>query len=184
MEFSVKIEDLKNRDLTLTQFVYLWGLYNQVKIKYLDIQQEGLNNLVDRLFITKNGDDYILLQNGLDLFEPTNGLFNDFIKLFPTRVSNTNGESRVLSPASADSISGKKIRSKFYRVTKNNGEFQKHVIRCLESELNLRKKEGNIYYMRNAETWLNKATWEDYEYLLEQPKKEEIKGFKSSEIRL
>jgi hypothetical protein len=184
MEVTINIEHLKSIGLTLSQYIYLWSLYSQVKVKYLEISKEGLDNLIDRFYLTKNGEEYVLLENGLELFEPSNGLFEDFIKLFPTRVTNTNGESRVLSPVSVNSMSGKKMKAKFYRITGNKGEFQKHVIRCLENELNLRKKEGSLYYMRNVETWLNKATWEDYEYLLEQPKKEESKGFKSSEIRL
>jgi hypothetical protein len=124
------------------------------------------------------------LENGITVFEPSGGLFEEFIKLFPTRVSNMNGESRVLSPASMKSVVGTKMKSKFYRITKNREEFQKHVIKCLECELNLRKKEGSLYWMRNMEAWLNKATWEDYEYLLEKPIKKESEGFKVNEIRL
>lgn len=183
MELRITIEELKNKGLSLTQYIFIWGLYNQVKVKYLDMQEEGLSDLIHRLYITKNGEEYILLENSMELFEPTTGLFEEFIKLFPTRVANISGQSRVLSPASIDSIVGKKMKSKFYRITKNNREFQKHVIRCLECELNLRKKEGSLFYMRNVEAWLNKATWEDYEYLLEKPKEENIVS-KVNEIRL
>jgi hypothetical protein len=183
MELRISINDLKNMGLTLTQYVFLWGLYNQAKIKYLEISQEGLDSLIERLYLAKNGNEYVLLENAIEVFEPHKGLFNDFLNLFPTRVSNFSGETRILSPAGTDTVVGKKLKSKFYRITKNNVEFQKHVLKCLEQELNLRKKEGNLYWMRNCETWLNKATWEDYEYLLDKPIEKET-GTKLNQIRL
>jgi hypothetical protein len=89
---------------------------------------------------------------------------------------------RVLSPASPSSLAGKKIKRKWCAITKNSIEKQELILNCLKAEVELRRKENNLYWMRNIETWLNKVTWEDYQYLLEEPK-EEIKGF-MNEIRL
>jgi len=35
MELRITIEELKNKGLSLTQYIFIWGLYNQVKVKYL-----------------------------------------------------------------------------------------------------------------------------------------------------
>jgi hypothetical protein len=184
MELRITIEELKNKGLTLTQYIYLWGLYNQVKVKYLDVQEEALSNLIDRYYITKNGNEYILLDNSIELFEPSGGLFDEFIKTFPTRVKNINGETRILSPASFKSAVGQKMKKKWHSITKNNIELQTKLLACLKEEIKMREKEGSLYWMRGIEPWLNKATWEDYEYLLDGVKKQESTGFKPSEIRL
>jgi hypothetical protein len=185
MELRVKIEDLKKIGITLTQYLFLWGLYNNVKVKYLDIQQEAIDKLLEQSYIAKikDKDEYLLTDKGLLVFEPENGIYEEFVKIFPTRVSNMAGETRVLSPASTDSLVGKKLKRKWYNITKNNTEFERHIIRCLQEELNLRKKEGSLYWTRNMETWLNKATWEDYQYLLEKQTSLNP-GLKVGEIRL
>jgi len=184
MELVIRIEDLEKKNLSLTQYLFILGLYHQVDLKLLDIPEERLIDLIIRHYISKSGKEYTLLTPAKELFEQSSGIFDEFLKLFPTRVSNQNGETRILSPAGVDTIAGKKMKDKFYRITKNKVEFQKHILICLEREVQLRKKEGNLFWMRNVESWLNKATWEDYEYLLEQPKKEESSGFKVNEIRL
>jgi hypothetical protein len=186
MELRVKIEDLKKIDLTLTQYVYLWGLYNNVRIKYLDIQQEGIDILNEKHYIAKLKDkeEYVLTEHGVELFEPKGGIFEEFLQTFPTRVNDQTGRSRVLSPVDAKSLSGEKMKKKWYSITKNKIELEEHILSCLKQEVVLRKKEGSLFYMRNIETWLNKATWEDYQYLLEKQKPEDRGFAKVNEIRL
>jgi hypothetical protein len=81
------------------------------------------------------------------------------------------------------SLVGKKLKRKWYAITRNNTEYERHILKCLNEELKLRKKEGNMYWMRNMETWLSKATWEDYNYLLEK-QINNIGSNKIGEIRL
>jgi len=184
MEIHVKIEDLKKINLTLTQYLILWAIYNKVEIiKYLIIDETAIEDLKKRAFIfDKEDGKRILTSLGLEVFEPTSVLFDEFIKTFPTRVTNQAGVVRVLSPASSSSLAGQKIKRKWCAITKNNTEKQELLLNCLKAEVELRRKENNLYWMRNIETWLNKVTWEDYQYLLEEPK-EETKGF-MNEIRL
>jgi hypothetical protein len=168
MEFRVSIEYLKEKGLTLTQYLLMYGLYHGVKIYHLVLDQEGINKLLKDEWIRNTPDGYALTPRGIEVFEPNRGLFDDFIDIFPKRVNDMKGTVRVLSPASADSLSGKKLKHKWFTVSKNKTELQEHIIECLKKEVDLRKREGSLIYMRNAETWLNKATWEDYEYLLEE----------------
>lgn len=186
-ELRVKIEDLKKIGISLTQYLLCWGYYNHMKVKYLDIQQEGIDDLRSKGYIAKikDKDEYGLTEKGVLLFEPEGGIFDEFLKLFPTRVSNTSGQSRVLSPVDPKSISGEKMKKKWYSITKNKSEVEEMILSCLKAEIQLRKKEGNLFYMRNIEAWLNKATWEDYQYLLEKQTVESSTGFnKVGEIRL
>jgi len=167
MEIKITINELKDRGLKLIQYILLWGIYYELKIEGLVIQDDIVNDLVDRSFIHKQGSYWALNPLGLELFEPKNGTFDEFVEIFPTRVSDAAGVVRVLSPASTDTLAGSRLRRKWYTITKNNKSLQDHILACLKEEVRMRKMSGNLYWMRNAETWLNKATWEDYEYLLE-----------------
>jgi len=177
MELRIETDDLKKIKISLTQYIYLWSIYHRVKVKFFDISEEGIQELYKDKYIGKvvgEEDKYGLTEKGIELFEPSGGIFDTFIQVFPTRVTNHIGQSRVLSPASADTLAGKKMKRKWYSMTKNKIEVEEHILKCLEKEVELRKKEGSLYWMRNIEAWLNKATWEDYEYLLETQTKEEI----------
>lgn len=184
-ELRIKTEDLKKIGITLTQYLLSWGLYNNLRVRFLDIHQEGIDDLLEKGYIAKlkDKDEYVLTERGILLFEPEGGIYELFLKEFPTRVNDQTGRSRVLSPVDAKSLSGEKIKRKWYSITKNKNELEEHILSCLKQEVVLRKREGSLFYMRNIETWLNKATWEDYEYLLEQPIKEKT-GSKVNEIKL
>ena len=183
MELRVEIASLKKIGITLSQYLMLWGLYNQVRIKYFVLSDDGLKDLSEKEYIGLNGDVWLLTRKGIEVFEPPTGIFDEFLKTFPVRVKDASGIVRVLSPESPDTLSGQKLRRKWHAITKTNVELQNHIVKCLKEEVGLRKKEGNLYWMRNAETWLNKATWEDYEYLLGKPKEKE-NGHKIGEIKL
>jgi hypothetical protein len=186
MELRITVEELKKLGLSLTQYVLLWGLYNRVKINYFVVDENGIADLLKRQLVgysTTTGE-MLLTTLSLAIFEPPCALFDSFIETFPTRVKNNAGVVRVLSPDSPDTLSGRKLKHKWHVITKNNSKLQEHIIQCLKEEVRVRTNTGELYWMRNAETWLNKCTWEDYEYLLEQPKTEENKGIKMNEIRL
>jgi len=186
MEIKITIEELREKGITLTQYVLLWGLYYCVKIKYFMIDDDGLEALKKGSWVISNDDGKLLLTSkSILLFEPKEGLFDEFVKIFPTRVQNINGQVRVLSPVDPNSMAGKKLRTKWHSMLKNNITLQEKVIECLKQEVIVRKKEGSLYWFRNAETWLNKCTWEDYQYLLEKKTTDSNTGFnKVGEIRL
>jgi hypothetical protein len=173
MELRIRTEDLKKIGITTSQYLMLWGLYNQVRIKYFVLSGEGIQDLNEKGYIGLQDEKWLLIRKGIEIFEPPSGIFDEFIELFPTRVKDASGIVRVLSPESTDSLSGQKLRKKWHAITKTNVDIQEHIVKCLKEEVKLRKREGSLYWMRNAETWLNKATWEDYEYLLENPKEKE-----------
>jgi hypothetical protein len=166
----VVTEDLREMNLSITQYLIMWGLYNDRGIKGLVVVPEAYENLMRRGYIVKNGEYYNLGEEGKKLFEEEiqeEDLFKDFIEAFPTRVSEPSGATRVLSPASIDSLMGAKIKKKWRNITGKNLKLQAKIIDCLKAEVAMRKSTGALYWMRNIETWLNKATWEDYAYLTE-----------------
>lgn len=178
-ELRITFEELKDLKLTLVQYIYLWSLYNCFVIKDFSIKDSSIKELVKREYIALGKDHNLLTTKGNDLFETKVDLFDEFIKVFPTRVTDNTGKSRVLSPASSNTNVGKKLKHKWFNVTNNDINKQEHIIKCLKLEVDLKRRENNLFWMRNAETWLNKCTWEDYEYLLDEPKKENVSSTSS-----
>lgn len=174
--FSVSEDELKERGLCLVEYLVLWSVYNHVLIKYLsELPDSVYDALIAKGLIKKKDEWYIPTEDGSSIFEPSDGTFEEFIESFPTRAVNTiTGEVRVLSPASPTSALAKKLRKKWYAITKKDKKIQEHIINCLKCEVDLRKKTNSLHYMRNIETWINKATWEDYEYLLRENKSENV----------
>jgi hypothetical protein len=172
MLLKIEIDELKERGLLVAEYLVLFQLYYYVNIKHLTIDEEIYKSLEDKNYIRQREDSWVLLDVALDLFEPREDMFTKFIEAFPTRAHNKTGETRVLSPASSTTNAGKKLQKKWISLTKGKPELQEHIIKCLEKEVELREKDGNLYYMRNVETWLNNYTWESYEYLLTEGVKE------------
>lgn len=172
MEFSCNIDELDELGLTFTEYLILFSIYNSVSYKNIQINPKVYEKLEDKGYIKKIEDDnYVLLDKGYDFFVPPEDMFKEFIELFPTRVVNPNdGSVRILSPSSPDTIVGKKLKKKWDSITKGKLPTQKHIINCLKAELENRKSTNNLQWMRNAETWLNNGTWEDFAYLLDKPK--------------
>jgi len=170
MEFSCNIDELDEMGLTFTEYLILFSIYNQVIYKNIQINEKVYEKLENKGYIEKEGDNYLLLEKGFDFFAPKDDLFEEFITIFPTRVVvPLNGSVRILSPASANTVAGKKLRKKWDTTTKGKIKFQRHVIDCLKAEIENRTATNNLQWMRNAETWLNNGTWEDYAYLLQEP---------------
>jgi hypothetical protein len=184
MELKIDVELLRSNKLSLGQYIYLWTLYHELKEPYdISLNAYEYIKLLGNGFIYRESlKTYCLTDKGFDLFDKHDDLFSTFINEFPTRVMG-KGAPRALSPSSPDTLGADKIKKKWNAITRRNTDFQQHIIACLKEEVKVRKNAGDLYWMRNAETWLNKATWEDYEYLLEQPTKEKT-GFKVNEIKL
>lgn len=180
MEFSCNIDDLDEMGLTFTEYLVLFSIYNNVVYKNIQINEKVYEKLIEKGYIEKGEDSYLLLDKGIDFFSPKNDLFEEFITTFPTRaVDPISGSVRILSPASANTVAGKKLKKKWDTATKGKAKLQRHVIDCLKAEIDNRTKSGSLQWMRNAETWLNNGTWEDYAYLLET-----IQHTSSKSIRL
>jgi hypothetical protein len=183
MELRISLRELEDLELSFTEYLVLWGLHNGVVYGKITIDPSIYENLLAHEYITQEGTEYSLTQYGVAIFEPVKSNFTDFIDIFPTRVSSPTGEVRVLSPASSTTLVANKLKRKWIGITHGKPDIELKIIECLKMEVELRKKEKSLHYMRNAETWLNKCTWEDYEYLLDKPKLED-NGFKINEIRL
>lgn len=168
MEIRINLDELEKKKLSVAQYLFMWSIYFDTMIRDREnLLPDALADLISRRLIVKKAGEWYLLDTAAKMFESNNELFDEFIKLFPTRVAAPNGAVRVLSPASADTVTGKKIKKKWDTITKGSKDLKEHIMRCLEAEIRMRTNTGSLHYMRNIDTWITNGTWEDYEYLLE-----------------
>lgn len=105
-------------------------------------------------------------ERGLQIFEGNKDYFLVWLNTFPMKVPG-----RVLRPASADTIAGRKLRKKWNSIFKRDLQSQQKAIKVLEAEMAMRRKDNSFKFMNAAETWLNKGNHEVYEHLLEDVQK-------------
>jgi len=175
---------VKESGVSVAEYLALGLIYHNASERGLVIESFVYDELNEKGFIEIDSitKTWTLSRKGRELFEPSNNNYERFITTFPTRVKNQLGETRILSPASIEAQAAKKIYKKWKTVTKGKDSYQKHIIRCLEAEIKFRENTGNLYWMRNIETWLENFTWEDYEYLLDE--EEQVNLSRKGEIKL
>jgi hypothetical protein len=118
-------------------------------------------SLIEKQFIQKSEDGYILGEKGIKLFEGED-LFEEFYKTFPHKVETEFG-FRPLSTLDPQSESAKATRAIWLRKTKNKAELQRRIITNLKRELEHRKRTNSLKYLQNIDTWIRDSTWEKWE---------------------
>lgn len=166
MDISMNIHNLQNYKLTVNEYLYLRNIYADEKDKIVDlysiIDHINEDSLQDRGFIKITEDSIILRQKTIELFEPKE-LFYKYLSIFPIKTPS----GRYLSPAGIEGVAVTTLKAKWDKRFKNKDNLQEKAIRVLEAELAWRRKSNNMEYIHNAETWLNQADYEKYEYLLD-----------------
>jgi len=135
--------------------------------------------LIARGYIREGVEKYYLTAKGLEVFNSGQDNFKDFYELFPQKVPNNTGGERILRAVSMDSMSGRDAYRRWKMITGGNEEKERHIIACLAAEITQRTRQGDLAYMNNISTWLNKRKWEMYEHLIELPQKDPVNKEKS-----
>ena len=104
-----------------------------------------------------------------DLFSTKEDFFLKWLLSYPIKVNKSHGGTRALSPASDETILGKKLRAKWVKIFKGNPEGEKDAIKVLDAEVLMRKKSGDLEYMVEAARWLNEGYHEKNSYLISEP---------------
>lgn len=173
MEIKINLDELERKGLSLAQYLFMWSLYHDLIVRDREnLSADALADLVSRKLIIRKTGEWWLTESAARLFESSAEMFDEFIEKFPTRATFPNGSVRVLSPASANTVAGKKLKKKWCTIVKGNVDFEQKIIKCLEAEVKLRKREGTLHFMKGIEPWLNNGEWESYEYLLSDSKPE------------
>lgn len=177
MNVEINVEGLINNKLTASQYVMLVLLFEsntELFVNYIKLYgfaEKELQGLVDQGYILscdpKNPLTCITIARDKvrKLLGIEESYFTELFNVYPIKVSN--GKSlRILRPTSLSAKSAIVCKEKYDRYIKGNPLKHKHVMDCLEKELDTRKRGGNLQYMHALETYINKNAWDAYEGLL------------------
>ena len=177
MNIEINIPGLLKNKLTASQYVMLVLLFEskvELFVNYVNLYgfaKKELQGLVDGGYILscdpKNPLTCITIARDKvrKLLGVEESYFTELFSSYPIKVSN-GSSLRILRPTSLSSKSAKVCKDKYDRFINGNVLKHKHVLECLDKELDTRKRGGNMQYMHALETYINKNAWDAYEALL------------------
>ena len=178
MNIEINVPGLINNKLTASQYVMLVLLFEsktELFVNYVNLYgfaRKELQGLVDRGYILscdpKNPLTCITIARDKvrKLLGVEESYFTELFNTYPIKVSN-GSSVRILRPSSLSAKAAKVCKEKYDRYVKGNVLKHKHVMECLNKELDTRKRGGNLQYMHALETYINKNAWDAYESLLD-----------------
>ena len=178
MNVEINVEGLISKKLTASQYVMLVLLFEsktELFVNYVNLYgfaNKELQGLVDAGYIL-NCDPanpltcITIARNRVrKLLGIEESYFTELFNTYPIKVSN--GQSlRILRPTSLSSKAALTCKAKYDRYVNGHVLKHKHVIDCLDKELEIRRRGGNLEFMHALETYINKNAWDAYEGLLD-----------------
>lgn len=175
MTIEVDIEVLSKSNISILQYIIGYFLLSKdfKKLEQL-IKEIGessfktiLSDMESKSFIhNMNTDkdfshDNIIIRNkfiGLTKEYESEGLFDEILKLYPVKVQRPDGHMDYLR------VDLKRCR-RLYDNTIVKKSFKKHekILKALKFEIEIRKKEDSLKYMRRLPKWLAMEEWKIFE---------------------
>lgn len=171
----IDLKFLKKQNLTINEYLVLVKLYALTKNSDIPYTMSAISaqRLKDRRLVIKNDEGRLIptpegeaLMEGRDFNIKPFDLFEKFYEIFPHKVPDGHGGYRPVSTLGINSNSAAKTRDIWRRYVRADQESQRHVIECLQAELEYRENNNSLQYLHNIDTWLRQSTWEKWEYLL------------------
>lgn len=165
MNISVSVDFLQKFEISADDFVYLYLLHAK---SYDVLEKLSLN--VDLTALQTKG----LVKVGENIqshivrgkfFDETTAdfeqMWSEFLSHFPIKVYAKQG-IRVLRAKDPLALNNEKARKQYKKYIKEDKTKHEHVIKCLQTELEIRKTNNDLGYMQQLSTWMNQRTWEKY----------------------
>lgn len=178
MNVEINVPGLIKNKLTASQYVMLLLLFEEnteLFVNYVNLYgfaKKEIQGLVDQGYILSCDPQNPLtcITIARDKVRKLVGIeesyFTELFNTYPLKVSDGRAV-RVLRPSSLSAKAAKVCKEKYDRYIKGNLIKHKHVLDCLEKELQTRRRGGNMQYMHALETYINKNAWDAYEGLLD-----------------
>jgi hypothetical protein len=172
-DMTIPVGKIVENNMSINEYLLLYNIANGFVISgLLDTSVDALSELETKGFIKISNNGVFLRDKASVFFAVNDDLFISWLRVYPTSVTKAHGGNRALSPASADTILGKKLRKKWDLIFKKNILKQELAIKVLKLEVLDKTKSGDLEYMVEAARWLNDGYHEKYAYLLDQEKSE------------
>jgi len=168
-DITLPIADIVKNNITINDYLILYNIANGFVISgLLDTSLETLTKLEKKGYIKIAPDGLHLREMSSAFFVVNEDLFSVWLRAYPTSVKKRFGGNRALSPASPNTILGKKLKQKWDRIFKKDIKKQQLAIKVLELEVKDKTRSGDLEYMVEAARWLNEGYHEKYSYLLDE----------------
>lgn len=168
-EIRIDLKLLSKHELNINEYLILLDIVNDHKISSLfNYGIKELIQLEKKGFIKLTSSEIHLRAKSEELFNTNEDLFLKWLLEYPIKVNKKYGGTRALSPASEETILGKKLKNKWKAVFKGDKEKQEKAIKVLERHVQMLRASGDLEFMPEAHRWLNEGFHEKYEYLLEE----------------
>lgn len=153
--FIVTLIKHKEFDLLIT---FLRSLYTKEE------SEQTYKKLLDLKYLTstsylQNSYDFSKCKIGNELYSllKTDDIFEEFLETYPSSVIRTDG---VVDYLRTDQ---KACRLMYLKATRNSPAVHQHILKCLNFEVEKRKKDGSIKFMTRMSKWLVTEAWKAYE---------------------
>lgn len=164
---NIDLKLLQKLDININEYLTLWDIANNLEIS--SIFNYGIAELVslEKKGLIKLTNEAITLRGkGTRIFNTTDELFEEWINLYPTYVLSSNGSKRALSPASSDTILGKRLKTKWNNLFKKDADAQRQAIEVLRAMIKSKTKDGSMCYFVEATRFLNEGFHEKEAHLI------------------
>jgi hypothetical protein len=177
---TIDFELLKKFKISVNEYLILYDVANDFTISGVFNYSAAELVLLEKKALIKLTEEGIFLRGkSIEIFSVKEDYFAQWIEIYPTMVKKRDGGSRALSPSSAETILGQRLRKKWELVFKKDIEKQLFAIEVLKAEVADKKKSGDLEYMVEAARWLNEGFHEKFAHLITENK--EINDNYSSE---
>jgi hypothetical protein len=170
-DISIDFELLKKYKISINEYLILYDVANDHSISgVFSYSVAELVALEKKALIKLTEEGIFLRGKSSEIFSSKEDYFAQWIEAYPTAVKKNAGGVRSLSPASADTILGARLRKKWDLIFKKDIEKQLFAIKVLQAEVSDKKKSGDLEYMVEAARWLNEGFHEKFEHLVSESK--------------
>ena len=167
-DIKLPMDTIIKNGLTISEYLVLYDIVHQYVITdYITDIIPSVLSLEVKGFIKLQGSEVFLRDKTNQLFNPEEDYFTKWLKEYPTMVKKRYGGKRALSPASEDTILGKRLRKKWAMIFKKDIKAQEKAVMVLTLMVKDKRKSGDLEFMVEAARWLNEGFHEKYAFLVD-----------------
>jgi hypothetical protein len=168
MNISFPINILLDNGLSADDFVICTLLLEKKQLmlkrmyKITSIE-DRIKRLINQGYLKFNGLGMIVPINEVEVTDKFRTLisaenpFEEFHSKFPVKVTRPDGKENYLKVDKA------RCRVKYKKLISKNTLLHKHIIRCLDREIDYRKKTSTMSYFKQMKNWLDGEEWKKFE---------------------
>jgi hypothetical protein len=137
----LKAFDCKKEFEELVERGYIFGYKPNVPLTYLSVSRKAIAGVLGL------GESY----------------FWEFFSRYPMKVNTKKSGVRILHPPDPESKEAQEMKRKYEKVI-NTKAAHEHVIKCLETELSVRRTGEGFDYMLSMKSYIEQQAWDRYAY--------------------